>query len=81
MPTPIDNAIQRFSKPLILTFSVLVLVATAPALLSGLVPSSSKRSSKTIPPEQLVKDEEFPGEPKDWSQTQLTAWLANVSSL
>lgn len=81
MPTALDNALGRHSKTLILVFSAIVVAATLPVFASGLLPSSSSSSrgtKPTIPKETKIEDDDA-RDPAEWSETELTEWLAKVS--
>lgn len=78
MVTFIDKAFDKHSKTLILVFSTLVIAATLPTIASGLFSSDTEtKPTKSIPPEQKV-DDEYSGEPKNWTEDQLKAWLEKV---
>lgn len=77
MPTYIDKALSKHSKALILTFGALVLAASIPTIATGLF--SGMYGTQREPSVQEIEDEDYPGEPEDWDETQLHAWLEKVS--
>jgi hypothetical protein len=81
-PTIIDKTIHRFSKPLLITFTSVVVISAAitifsPGLITGhggLCCNKSRRRRRA----KSIQYPEFEGEPRDWTNEQLLQWLEAV---
>jgi len=81
-PTIVDKTINRFGKPLLITFTSLVVISAAITIFSpGLITNPGEFCCNKAHRRRRAKSIQYPefeGEPRDWTNEQLLEWLEAV---